>query len=335
MLRKLLITTVIGVSILSADAFKAGGVFLTIFPGAKATAMGAAFSSVANDGTASYYNPGALAQFDHPEFSFIHAPWLRGLAPDMYYEFLGWVMPMHGGVLGGHIIYSTYGIFEAINEERQLCGKFRPYETAIDLSYGFKVDPSLSLGVNAKFIHSFLAPPEVLECASQGEIQSGGSATSFAFGAGLLYTFKRAKFAVVLDNFGSPLVYTEGGHKNDLPRLLRVGVSYRPIWTKIHKVLLSADINKILVGIQEDYSKKGLSWILQEAWKHLGVEYTFYNIISLRMGYFYDKFGWRKGITFGAGVRFKNFQLDIADDSRIYDFEESSNRRFSITYILQ
>ncbi|MCD6087463.1 MAG: hypothetical protein J7L74_00575, partial [Candidatus Hydrothermae bacterium] len=58
------------------------------------------------------------------------------------------------------------------------------------------------------------------------------------------------------------------------------------------------------------------------------------DLISLRVGYFYDRYGLRKGITFGGGVKFKNFKLDIADDSKIYDFEESSNRRFSISYIM-
>ena len=337
MLKKVAILTLLGVSLVSADAFKAGGVFLTIFPGAKATSLGAAFSSVADDGTASYYNPGAMAEFKHPEFSFIHAPWLRGLAPDMYYEFLGWVIPTNSGVFGGHIVYSTYGIFEAINNENQLCGKFRPYETAIDLAYASKFTNDLDFGVNAKFIHSFLASPEVLECASQGEIQSGGSASSFAFGAGVLYKpyNGRLRIAAVVDNIGKSLVYTEGGEKNPLPRLFRFGVSFRPIWSKLHKLLLTFDMNKILVGIQNDYNEKGLKYVLDEAWKHAGIEYTFYDMISLRLGYFYDKYGWRKGFTFGGGVRFKNFQLDVADDSKIYDFDESSNRRFSITYILK
>ncbi len=334
---KRLILVIFASGILMADAFDVGGVFLTIFPGARATGLGAAFSSVADDATASYYNPGALSEFKHAEFSFIHAPWLRGLASDMYYEFLGWVFPAGSGVIGGHIIYSTYGVFKAINDRRELCGEFQPYETAIELAYGFKLKPNLGVGVNAKFIHSFLAPPEVLECASQGEIQSGGSATSFALGGGLLYSLVngKLKIAAVIDNLGPPLVYTEGGDKNELPRLVRFGVSYRPFWSKMHKLLVTFDVNKIIVGITKDYEEKGLSWIIDEAWKHMGIEYTFFDMVSLRAGYFYDKFGWRKGITFGGGVRFKNFQLDFADDSKIYDFDQSSNTRFSITYILK
>ncbi|MDI6840264.1 MAG: hypothetical protein QMD71_05385 [bacterium] len=38
-----------------------GAQFLLIAPGAKAAAMGSAFTALADDATAIYYNPGALA----------------------------------------------------------------------------------------------------------------------------------------------------------------------------------------------------------------------------------------------------------------------------------
>jgi len=322
---------------LKGSATQAGGVFLTIFPGAKATAMGAAFSAVADDATASYYNPGAVSFFDHTEFSLIHAPWLRALANDMYYEYMGFVKPLKGkGTLAGHIIYLTLGELVATTREGREVGRFRPYDVALDITYGFPLRKNLGFGVGAKLIYSFLAPGnvirEVLEMPGYG-----GSAATGAIDAGILYKtpFLNSTVSAVIANIGPGLKYTESGKSDPLPSLIRVGAAIRPFWGKIHKLTLSFDVNKVLVGITSDYKKQGFHYVYWEAWKHAGIEYTYFDFISLRVGYFDDPEGLRMGLTFGGGVKFKNFKLDIADDSQIYDFEESSNRRFAISYLLK
>jgi hypothetical protein len=311
-------------------------VFLTIFPGAKATAMGAAFTGVADDATVSYYNPGALGFFKKTEFSLIHAPWLRALATDMYYEYMGFAKPLGStGTLGGHLIYLTLGEIVAIDQGGTEVGRFRPYDFAFNLSYGFELNEKVGIGMGANVIHSFLAPGEIIR-EVLGEPGGGGSATSFAFNAGVLYHGPfRINLGASLMNLGPGLKYTESGETDPLPHTLRLGASWRPVWNKYHKVTLAADLNKVLVGIADDYRDFGLSYVFREAWKHVGAEYTFSDFVSLRVGYFYDHYGLRKGLTFGGGIKFKNFKLDVADDSRIYDFEESSNRRFALSYVLQ
>jgi hypothetical protein len=298
--------------------------------------MGAAFSAVADDATVSYYNPGALGFFEKTEFSLIHAPWLRALANDMYYEYIGFARPLgKTGTLGGHLIYLTLGEIVAIDQGGTEVGRFRPYDFAFNLSYGFKLNDQVGIGVGTNIIHSFLAPGEIIR-EVLGEPGGGGSATSFAFNAGVLYEGPfRINLAAALMNLGPGLKYTESGETDPLPQTLRVGFSWRPIWNKYHKVTLAGDLNKVLVGIADDLRDLGLSYVLREAWRHTGIEYTYYDFISLRLGYFYDHYGLRKGFTFGGGIKFKSFKLDIADDSRIYDFEESSNRRFALTYVLQ
>jgi hypothetical protein len=318
------------------SASQAGGVFLTIFPGAKATAMGAAFSAVADDATASYYNPGAIAFFNHTEFSLIHAPWLRALASDMYYEYMGFVKPLgKAGGIGGHIIYLTLGELEARKEDGTVVGRFRPYDVALDISYGLPIREDLGFGFGFKLIHSFLAPGDVIR-EVLNEPGSGGSATSAALDAGIFYktNLLNTTLSAVVANIGPGLKYTESGRSDPLPSLLRLGVAVRPIWSKFHKITLSFDINKVLVGITYDYKHQGISYILSEAWRHVGLEYTYFDFISLRIGYFHDYEGKRMGFTFGGGIKFKSFKLDIADDSRIYDFQESSNRRFAISYVM-
>lgn len=338
MLKRLIILLVFVVVVTSRvypSASEAGAIFLTIFPGAKATAMSAAFSAVADDATASYYNPGALPFFKNTQFSLIHAPWLPALSPDMFYDYAGFVKPLNQGTIGGHLIYLNLGEVVANDQSGNYLGSWKPYDMALTLSYGFKLNDNLGIGFSGKLIRSFLAPRDILAIII-GE-PSGGTATTFAFDGGILYMgpFKGFSSAVVVQNLGPGVRYTGTGKRDPLPYLLRLGISYRPIWTEFHKVTLAFDINKILVNITRDLNKYGPVWVAWEAFKHFGIEYTLIDIISLRMGYFIDRDGAREGFTFGAGIRFKNFKFDIADDSRIYDFEETANRRFSLTYVMQ
>ncbi len=321
-----------------ASATEAGGVFLTIFPGARAAGMAAAFSAVADDPTASYYNPGGMAFFKETQVSLVHAPWLPALAKDMYYEFLGFVHPLQQGVIGGHIIYLNLGNVDAYDENGNYIGSWRPADYAFTLSYAFQANPRLGVGFSGKLIRSFLAPPEVLKVVL-GE-PGGGNAVTFALGAGVYYktAVPGLTLAAVLDNLGPGLKYTGSGKREDLPYLLRLGVAYRPIWTDVHKVTVAVDVNKVLVKLDDDLRERGMSYVLREAFKHVGLEYTLLDMISVRAGYFYDVEGARTGYTFGLGFRAGPLQLDYGNDSDIYEFQrrgDPHNQRFSLTYIMR
>ncbi len=344
-MRKHIITILATLALLSlpsalwSNATQAGGVFLTIFPGAKATAMGAAFSAIADDATASYYNPGALAFFrDHMEFAMIHAPWLRKLSNDMYYEFSGFVYPLKNSraTIGGHIIYLTLGQVDAYGDGSVYVGSFRPFDFALDVAFGYKVKENLGVGLSTKFIYSFLAPGNIIREVIH-EPGQGGSAMSFAVDAGVLYRPRipvgNLGLAAVLTNIGPGLKYTESGQTDPLPRTLRLGMAYTVKPKDYLSVTLSADVNKVLVGIQRDLMEKGVRYVLWEAFDHVGLETGLMDIVFVRIGYFMDREGKRIGLTYGGGVKFKSFKLDIADDSKIYSFEESSNLRYALSYV--
>ena len=50
--------------------------FLLITPGARATGMGEAFVSIADDATATYWNPAGLAFQSQRQISVMHSNWL-------------------------------------------------------------------------------------------------------------------------------------------------------------------------------------------------------------------------------------------------------------------
>ena len=68
---------------------QAAVLLLLIEPGARQAAMGEAFSAIADDATAGYYNPAGLAYQDRnrKNIQFMHQNWLPTLADDLYYKF--------------------------------------------------------------------------------------------------------------------------------------------------------------------------------------------------------------------------------------------------------
>ncbi|MEO0232841.1 MAG: PorV/PorQ family protein [candidate division WOR-3 bacterium] len=329
------IVCIICSGILFASTNDATLVFLTIYPGARAVGMGGAFASIAEDATALYYNPGGIAFFEKNEVSLQHSNWLTGLWPDMYYEFLGFVRPLPPyGNMGIHGIYLTTGETEAQLEDGTTIARFRNFDFAIGASYGVKIWEKLGIGFTAKIVYSFLAPDWLVRIYFP-ETGGGGAALSYAFDFGLLYKFdfpKGLQFGTSLLHIGPPVKFTKrGGDKDPIPYTLKTGFSYRPVYNKAHKIILATEITKVIVNLFKDLKDDGFKEVWKDTWKNIGLEYTYYDFISARIGYFEDLAGRRVGWTYGGSLIFKSFIFDVGVDSDIYSFE-TDNYRFSFGY---
>jgi len=347
-----------------------GAVFLMIWPGSRPTALGGAFTAVADDATATYYNIGGLGFQNRGAITLQHANWLPGLYPGMYYEFLGATRSLRQkGTLGFNIIYLTTGRTEVINEQGEYLGEYNTFDIAATIGYGYKVLPKLSTGVSFKFIYSFLVPDWVFLVMQKelGNI-SGGVGTTWALDMGLLYKpFPFLSIGAALQNLGPNIAYTTSGASDPLPRMLRIGLNYMPIQSKLFRLSLIPEMTKVLVGMFYDpedtltFSQE-LSYEYKEAWKSFGIELTYYDFLSARLGYFEDLTGARGGVrikdkddreqylslpeflftkhggkldkiglTFGGGIRVKKVAVDVSLDHLIYDFS-TDNYKFSLSY---
>ena len=337
-MRKIGISLLVLVGLSSANAFQAGGVMLMIFPGAKAVSMGGAFSAISDDATAMYYNVGGLGYFKNIEVHFTHAPWLRTIVDDAYYEYLAAVFPTDIGSFGLSVAYLTPGNVDVYDEDGEMHGSFKPFDVAVTSGYGFQPMPNLGVGVAAKVFYSYLVPEWVMRDILQEP--GGGTAVTFALDGGVLWKtpLPGLSLAGVIDNVGPGISYTGSGEKDPLPLFLRLGVAYSPIRTEYHKVTVAFDVHKVMTGIVRDLDSLGTNYVLNEAWTSVGAEYTFYDMISLRFGHFHDKMGYRMGYTFGGGITYGSFKLDIADDSSIYEFNKGAtdakrNLRFTLSFV--
>lgn len=320
---------------LLADSFDAGAVFLLIFPGARATGMGAAFSAIADDATASYFNPASVGTFSKPQFSLVHSPWLRELAPDMYYDFMGAVYPLpnNRGVIGGHIIYLNLGRIELTEP---VPASWNPFSVALQVSYARHVLPNLYVGIGGKVIYDFLAPVDVLRAVYQTNVEGGNAATVALDGGVLYHAPYNISLSAALLNLGPGLRYTSlDTVGTPIPELLRIGVGIDTTIGEFFRIRAALDLHKVIVGILEDYRTWGIDTILKDTWVSVGMGITYARMISLRVGYFLDETGARKGVTFGGGIQVGNFSIDFADDRDIYAFtSKSANLRFQISYTL-
>lgn len=345
-----------------------GAVFLMIWPAARPTALGGAFTSIADDASCLYYNQGGLAFLERTNATLMHCNWLPGLWEGMYYEYIGLSHAFgNRGSAGFNVIYLTTGETDVINERGEFLGRYTTFDVAPSVGYGFPVLPNLGVGLGVKLVYSFLVPEWVWDAMPELGIEAGGTGITWAIDAGVLYKpWEFMNAGLSLANFGPDISYTSTGEADPLPRMLRVGVTLFPVKSRMVKVSVTPEINKILVGMFYNPSgNKSVGRMLQEelrdAWKSIGIETGVADIVFARVGYFEDLTGARGGLVyerdeqtnhyglwdaltrrnlgkfrslglcFGFGIQFRRFQFDLGIDQMIYDFQ-TVNRKFSFSY---
>jgi len=265
--------------------------FLKIGIGARGVAMGGAFSAISDDASSVYWNPAGLGQLTRKEASFMHNEWVE----DIGYDYIGYAHPLKPGdkgVFGGSLYYLTAGSIQGYDWEGTPLKKYGADDTAAVFSYGRKItgkrfkmpDRGLYAGTNLKLINKRLATK---------------SAFGIAFDAGVLYKpgwsllDGNLQFAGVLQNLGTGLKFVE---KHDpFPFNFKIGSAY-------NRVLFDNDFTFALdLNVPSD----------NDVSLNLGVEYVFWNLISLRCGY-KSRADLDKGIRFGAGFEVEDMSIDYA-----------------------
>ena len=91
----------------------------------------------------------------------------------------------------------------------------------------------------------------------------------------------------------------------------RMGFAYHIFDSKLNKLVVTGDMSKVLAN--DDFVLKRIitAWFdddsdveIEETIFNAGAEYVYYDLLSLRTGYIYDKAGDIKGASFGAGFHY-------------------------------
>lgn len=324
------------VSPLIASPSEAGVIFLTISPGARPTGMGDSFAGIADDATATWWNPAGLGRQSGRELTFMHANWLPGFnLNDMYYDFLAYKQEIPGlGTIGGNITYLHLGEQNRTDEYGADQGTFKTYETAVSLSYGTDLSDDLYVGLNSKFIYSHLADQ------GAGNEKGSGTGHSMALDLGMLYqTDYDLDIGLTLTNLGPKISYIDYEQADPLPTTFRLGLAYYLFYDEFNSLVLTSDMTKLLVrrGKDLDQGDDGIdtsdewnytdpvwkaiftSWTDEDGFKDIvygfGAEYWYNRMVGLRMGFWNDP-----PTPYGGDINATTYGVSLRYDSYIFDF---------------
>ena len=172
------------------------GAFLHQEPSSRARGMGSAFTAIADDSSAVFFNPAGLAFMPAPQFQTMYSRLFN--MKDLNYGVLNYVNP-----IGEYGNWGTYSI------NMQSFGFDLYKENIIGLAYATRFGNSTALGFNLKFMGV--------------DIETVGSDNTIGLDIGILHVLTdKIKLGVFLHNISQPRI-----GKEYLPRGTTVGIAYK------------------------------------------------------------------------------------------------------------
>ncbi|MGH8014701.1 MAG: PorV/PorQ family protein [Candidatus Zixiibacteriota bacterium] len=185
--------------------------FLKIDASARAVSMGGAFTGLANDESALYYNPAGIAHFEDKRFIASY----HNYFVDMQSGFLGFIKPLSQGkyFLGLHISYLNYGKFIETDNSGTELGEFSGSDLVLAGTVAFNNGYAWKFGATTKIIYEKI---------------HDYSASGLAFDIGAKYSSNREYYSagIMIQNLGFQFGGL-GDEKDKLPLTIRGGGSAR------------------------------------------------------------------------------------------------------------
>ena len=325
---------------------RTGAQILNLGGGARARALGDAFSAMSGDVTTSLWNPSGLA--DMPEsklrsgkkaaqasmFYTDYSGPFGEAGEGLYYTFLSGAMPLGDfGTVGATLQMQGQGTIPVTTDSPEvLREESLGTNFALTFSYADRITESLSAGINGKLIRMVLG-------------RENGSSYAVDLGMQYLLPFDPIPTTIgaAIQNIGPGISFIDENQADPLPRFLRIGTSmslYRDRYNHIRFVSgitayvdklaededeLTIDLERLNAEREEKLTREQLLsdrgvGIRAFEWRHLqknlGLEYWLGNILALRVGYKIEP-----GInlpnltdyfTGGLGVKIYLFNLDLS-----------------------
>lgn len=121
--------------------------------GARPSALGGAYTALANDPFALVYNPSGLARLKRPMLSLMHSEWIEG----SQMQFAALALPGKSNVLGISFYRMDMGRFTGRDSQGKLTNDFSAGDLALSLGLARQLSPRLLLGAKASYFEETLA----------------------------------------------------------------------------------------------------------------------------------------------------------------------------------
>jgi hypothetical protein len=190
--------------------------FLELGVGGRAMGMGGAYTAVADDATALYWNPAGLAQVEKRAATFMHAAYLEST----FYDYAAYAQNAGKlGAFGAGFQYLNAGEIAQTDAAFNEVGKFTPNDLSIAAGWAHALPGGGAGGVAVKYIRS--------------EILTSAQTAAVDFGLLTPWVLKQqVRLGAAVTNVGGTLKFMET--RENLPLTLRSGgewkVNERWIW---------------------------------------------------------------------------------------------------------
>lgn len=261
----------------------AGGAFLRLGMDARPMGMANAYTAVAGDASAAYWNPAGLAAVDRPEVSGTYS-----FLPDSGdFSQFAFALPLSlfgfptderagsmGSGLPGTLAFSLLHLAAAYDIEARQIDSLNPnylfsdVEGCYALAFGLSLAAGITGGINVKGLYHFLDQEHAVgwgvDIGGQWQVHPG------------------FKLGVAAKNAYASLDWNTS-HRDKFPMLLDLGAAYQLPWEKIHGLLFSVEVEQALADEAPEI--------------RAGAEYAWKDLLFIRMGYADGR------PAMGAGVR--------------------------------
>lgn len=308
-MRKIIIFFIAG--LLMGDQIQNTGtsalVFLKMDPGARSSGMGGAFSAIADDPTAVFFNPAGLTQIDRPSIVFSRVNWIM----DTYLSMMSSILPAgnYGSFGFALLSFNSGEIDETTIYNPDGTGRsFEVNDYLLLVTYARQLTDRLSVGMNVKL-------------ANEKILHEQARALALDFGSLFLTGFLNSKLALVLSNFGSTAKF-QG--RDLLVEIAQGEEAYLRTYEWNLPLLFRAALagNFTYHLIDGTWSVEMVDSRDAPPRLNLGIELKPFKYFALRGGY---KYGYDSGgLSFGTGLKislkgFKSVSVDYSysDMSRL------------------
>lgn len=250
--------------------------FLKIGISARATAMGSAFTALADDATASFWNPAGLVAVDGTVVTLNHTEW----PADINLEYANYTFSP--GFVQGKVSLHARGltmdpqVVRTIYRQEGTGEEFDAGDMSFGVSYARYFTDKFSSGLTMSWMHMGLADQSV---------------DSFVLDFGLMYRvgIRGMRLGMAVQNIGSEVNFDNRASK--LPTVFKVGLSLDAYRNGPHSLITVGEFSR-----PSDNKER----------QNVGLEYSYNNFVFLRSGYNinYDS----ETFAAGAGVALQTSQ---------------------------
>jgi hypothetical protein len=326
-LNVIILTILLGQYATSQHVAKYAGEFLSIGVGGRALGLGGAYAALANDASAGYWNPAALARIDYPEVMLMHDERFGSL---LNYDFGAVAIPYSSNATFGVSVMrlgvdgipdtrnawedrNNNGLFDSgdyINPDK--ISYFNSADWALYLTYAQRASSSLMFGLNLKVLRRNVAEY---------------FATGVGFDIGILYSPVENWFvAVNAQDITTTFVAWSTGTNELISPTLKLGTAY------FIDLLGGRFAPTMDVDVRfENRQFASLAHLGPVSFDpHLGLEFDFKKSIALRVGY-----NDVKQMTLGAGIHLRKLDIDYSFAQFNKENNLGDTHRISLRLILQ